>query len=90
MKLRARAFGSALGVVIGLGYFVAILYSTFFGHGGTFAQIHSIFGYWVSRTVLGAFIGLIWGFIYGFVVGGLVAWLYNQFCRAFYKADAPK
>ena len=34
----------------------------------------------------GAVIGLIWGFFYGFIAGVLIAWLYDLFCKIFYKS----
>jgi hypothetical protein len=90
MTLRIRALGLALGVIVGLGFFIAILFSLLFGTGVTFRQIHSVFGLWVDRSALGAFIGFAWGFIYGFIFGGLIAWLYNFFHRILYKPTTAK
>ena len=86
MKLRSRALGLALGVVVGLAYFVAILISLFLGGGITFGHIQPLFGFWVSRSIPGAILGCVWGFVFGFISGALVAWLYNFFHRHLYKS----
>ncbi len=86
MKLRIRAFGLALGIVVGLGFFVAILFSLWHGQGVTFSQIKPVLGLWVSRSIGGAIIGLVWGFVYGFIAGGLLAWLYNFFHKMLYRS----
>lgn len=88
MKLRARALGLAVGVFMGLVYFVAILYSIWFGSG---QKIFNFIWYpWFDRTIAGAFLGLIGGFIEGFIVGTSVAWLYNYFYKMVYKAEPGK
>ncbi len=84
MELRKRALGTALGIVWGVSIFLVTIWAVARGHGQTFSQLGGYYlGY--SVTYVGAVIGLIWGFIHGFIVGVLIAWLYDFFCRVFYK-----
>jgi hypothetical protein len=86
MKLRARALGLALGIVVGLAFFVAIMSSLLFGSGATLRQFQYLLGLGASRSILGAIIGFVWGLVYGFIGGSLIAWLYNFFHRLLYKS----
>jgi hypothetical protein len=85
MKLRVRAMGLAIGMVLGLAAFLGTLYSLWLG-GGTFIGnlVLVIPGY--QRSYVGAFIGLIGGFVWGLVGGALLAWFYNIFYKAIYKS----
>jgi zinc transporter ZupT len=85
MKLRVRAFGLAVGIVCGLGIFVATLWDVARGSGRTLELLSAFFaGYRISFG--GAIVGLIWGFVYGFICGALIAWTYNIFHKALYKS----
>jgi hypothetical protein len=85
MKLRVRAFGLAVGVVCGLGIFAATLIDAARGAGRTLGLLNAfIWGYEI--TFVGAILGFIWAFVYGFIGGALIAWLYNIFYKAMYKA----
>jgi hypothetical protein len=77
MELNKKALGLALGILWGLGVFIATVWVTW-AEGGEHLYLLSSFyiGYRVSY--LGAFIGLIYGFIDGFIGGWLLAWLYNR------------
>jgi hypothetical protein len=86
MKLRVRAMGLTLGVALGLAAFVATEWAVFEGRGSTIGLLRGYFAGF-SVTLGGAFLGFIWGFVYGFILGALVAWLYNTFCRALYRAE---
>ena len=88
MRLRKRALGLSLGVVIGGAFFVITILSTMRGMGKTLSILS---GYCPGYTVsyLGAFMGLAWGFVYGFVGGMLIAWFYDLFCRVLYKSESP-
>jgi hypothetical protein len=86
MKLRVRAFGLAVGIVWGLGIFVATLWDVAIGRGKTLQSLSSFFiGYHIS--ISGAFLGLMWGFVYGFICGVLIAWMYNILHKALYKSE---
>ena len=81
LRLNAMVTGIALGVLVGLGLFVATNWLILKGgqtvgpHLGLLGQF--FVGYKV--TFLGSVIGLGYGFASGFVVGFLIAALHNRF-----------
>jgi hypothetical protein len=79
VRLNATVHGIVLGLVTGLGLFVATLWLVIKGGavvGPHLALLGQFFvGYRV--TVLGSFIGLAYGFVSGFLVGFVVTTLYN-------------
>ncbi|MDH3523496.1 MAG: bacteriophage holin [Acidobacteriota bacterium] len=80
MQLDKRAFGLALGTVMGLCLFLATLWAGARGGGVHLAMLKRFYlGY--SVTVPGAFVGLVYAFVDGFLGGWLVAWLYNKLAR---------
>ena len=86
MELRKRAFGMALGILLG---FASLLCTWGLLLGGSPGEIISkidIFYKGYTYSWGGALIGLIWGFVYGFIAGVLFAWLYDLFCKIFYKS----
>ena len=86
MKLRVRAFGLAVGIVLGLGIFLATLCDVVREKGETLQSLESFFlGYSISFS--GAIVGLIWGFVDGFICGALIAWLYNILHKVLYKSE---
>ena len=77
MRLDAKAFGLACGVVLGLAGFAATLFSLWWGGGHTITVLAAVyFGY--SWSFMGALLALVWGLIYGFIGGWLLATLYNS------------
>lgn len=86
MKLRKRAFGMSLGTVWGLSIFLMTIWATARGHGVTLSKLSAYYlGY--SITYVGALVGLVWAFVHGFITGVLIAWLYDLFCKVFYKSE---
>ncbi|MGA9116394.1 MAG: bacteriophage holin [Bacteroidota bacterium] len=86
MKLRVRALGLSVGVLWGVVVFAATLWAAWEERGITLSTLEHYYpGYSVSAS--GALAGLFWGFVTGFLGGALVAWLYNRFHAALYKAD---
>ena len=83
MKLRVRAFGMALGAVIGLACCIAMILSITIGSGQTIRSIGYVLPFY-GRNLLGVVAGLIGGFIEGFIVGAFFAWLYNRFHKMLY------
>lgn len=80
MEINKTALGLAVGIVWGLGIFVATVWVRAVGGGETMALLGRFYiGY--TPSILGAFIGLVWGFIDGFIGGWLIALLYNIFAR---------
>jgi hypothetical protein len=89
MRLRVRALGLAVGIVWALGVLVATLWLIWSGQVEGPLLIEKLYpGY--DLTYLGALVGIIWGFVDGFVAGALIAWLYNQFHKTVYKAEAAR
>jgi len=87
MKMSKRALGLSLGIVWGLSIFCLTLWAIARGQGQTLSLLKGYYlGYNITFT--GALIGLLWGFVDGLVAGALIAWLYNIFCKAFYKSEA--
>jgi len=86
MNLRKRALGLSLGIIWGLAVFITTILAIIRGRGFT---LQALGGYYPGFTVsyLGAVIGLIWGFVNGFIGGVLIAWFYDLFCKALYKAE---
>lgn len=77
MKLEAKWFGLACGVVLGVAGFVGTLLSLWFGQGQTISLLSAFYvGY--SWSFIGALLALVWGLIYGFVGGWLIATIYNS------------
>jgi len=86
MELRKRALGMALGIVLGLATLLSTWCLLLWGSPG---EIMSNLGnFYIGYTYSwgGAVIGLIWGFVYGFITGVFIAWLYDLFCKIFYKS----
>ena len=89
MRLRVRALGLAMGIAGGLYIFLATLWLIWFREGANISALTNLYpGY--ATTYLGAIVGLLWGVFDGFIVGAVIAWLYNLFHKALYKAEASK
>ena len=86
MDLRRRAFGLALGTMLGLSVLIGTWWLLIIdSQDDFFSKVPSFFwGY--SFTWFGAFVGFFWGFIYGFFFGVFLAWLYNIYSRLIYNA----
>jgi hypothetical protein len=78
MKLNAKAFSLAAGIVWGIVVFLATNISVLRHGGQTLSRLGQIYpGY--SVTFVGSIVGLIWGFVSMALLGWLFAWLYNMF-----------
>ncbi|MDP2363594.1 MAG: hypothetical protein Q8M94_07475 [Ignavibacteria bacterium] len=70
MDLKKRAFGLALGTMLGLFFLIGIWWFIIFdSQGGLFSELPAFF----------------WGYVYGFFFGVFLAWLYNLFGRIIYR-----
>jgi hypothetical protein len=84
LKLNARAWGIAVGLLMGLGLFLATIILLMKGgaavgpHLGLLGQL--LPGYRV--TVGGAFIGFAYLFVIGYAIGRIIGSVYNAFARA--------
>jgi len=85
MQLRRRALGLTIGVPLGLGMFVEIIWAVFERRS---SALENLTWYCPGITVSlgGAFIACAWGLAYGFIFGASFAWLYNAFCKVLYKS----
>jgi len=84
LKLNARAWGIALGLLLGLGLAIATIVLVM--RGGTAVGPHlsllALFlpGYTVSFG--GAFIGFAYLFVIGYAIGRLIGLVYNKLARS--------
>jgi hypothetical protein len=84
LKLNARAWGIALGLLLGLGLALATIVLVFRGGRsvGPHLSLLALFlpGYRVS--VAGAFIGFAYLFVIGYGIGRLIGSVYNKLARS--------
>lgn len=85
MDLRRRAFGLALGIILGGLFLIGNFWLLLIDSQGDFFSKFSSFFYGYSFSWAGAFIGAFWTFIYGFFIGVALAWLYNIISRLIYR-----
>jgi hypothetical protein len=82
-RLNARAWGIAIGLLLGGGLFLATIILVL--RGGSYVGMHlgllrAYFpGYSVS--VLGSFIGFVYGFVVGYALGRIIGSVYNRLVR---------
>jgi len=80
LLLNAKVLGLVLGILFGLGIFIATNWLVIKGgnvvgpHLGLLSQY--FIGYHV--TFLGSFIGMAYGFAVGTLCGALIGWIYNR------------
>jgi len=78
MRLNKRALAFALGILWGVGVFLATIYVLLRGGGHTLVLLQQFYwGYNISWG--GAFLSLIYGFVDGFVFGWMLGLIYNGF-----------
>jgi len=78
MKINARALAFTLGILWGLGMFLAVLWVMLLdGATGQPLPIAIVYR-GVTVSWLGAVIGLAWGVLDGVIGGWLIGWLYNK------------
>ena len=84
LKLNARAWGIALGLLFGCGLFLATIVLVIRGgpNVGPHLGLLGLFlpGYSVSAA--GAFVGFAYLFVIGFVIGWLIGSVYNALARS--------
>jgi len=85
MQLRRRALGMTVGVLLGVGMFVEIVWAIAEKRGSALENL----GWYcpgITVSLGGAFIGFAWGLVYGFILGWLFASLYNAFLKGLYRS----
>lgn len=84
LRLNARAWGIAIGLLLGLGLFIATIVLVLRGGAaiGPHLSLLGVFlpGYTVS--VGGAFIGFAYAFFIGYALGRLIGLVYNAMARS--------
>ena len=80
LRLNARAWGIAFGLLGGLGLFLATVILVIKGgeNVGQHLGLLGIFFPGYRVTVAGAFIGFIYGFVTGYGVGRIIGGVYNR------------
>ncbi len=84
LKLNARAWGIAVGLLLGIGIFVATALLIIKG-GATVGPHLSLLGSYLpgySVTWPGAFIGFVYLFVIGYAIGRLIGGVYNALARS--------
>lgn len=78
--LNARVLGLALGLIFGLGLFIATNWLVIKGGYPVGPHLELLSQYFIGYrvTFLGSFIGFAYGFALGTLSGALVGWIYNK------------
>ena len=80
LLLNAKVVGLALGVIFGLGIFVATNWLVIKGGERVGPHLILLSQYFIGYkvTFLGSLIGAAYGFTLGTICGGLIGWIYNR------------
>ena len=83
LKLNARAWGVALGLLLGLGLALATIVLLLRGGAavGPHLSLVGVFLPGYSVSVRGAFIGFAYLFVIGYAIGRLIGSVYNKLAR---------
>ncbi len=84
LRLNARAWGIAVGLLLGLGLLIATLVLVLRG-GPDVGQHLSLLGVFLPGyrvSVAGAFIGFAYAFVIGYALGRLIGLVYNAMARS--------
>jgi hypothetical protein len=84
LRLNARAWGIAIGLLLGIGLFLATALLVVKG-GRTVGPHLSLLGEYLPGyrvTWGGAFVGFVYMFVIGFATGRIIGWVYNSLVRA--------
>jgi hypothetical protein len=78
--LNARVFGLTLGIVCGLGLFVATNWLVIKGGKPIGPHLALLSQYFIGYRVsfLGSLIGFLYGFAFGTMTGSFIGWFYNK------------
>jgi hypothetical protein len=84
LKLNARAWGIALGLLLGLGLALATIVLVFRGGAsvGPHLALLALFLPGYSVSIPGAFIGFAYLFVIGYAIGRLIGSVYNKLARS--------
>jgi NhaP-type Na+/H+ or K+/H+ antiporter len=79
-RLNARAWGIAIGLLCGVGLFLATLFLLLKGgqNVGAHLSLLSVYFPGYSVTIQGAFIGFVYAFVVGYALGRVIGAVYNR------------
>lgn len=80
LRLNARAWGIAVGLILGCGLFVAtnILVLKGGDNVGTHLSLLAVYFPGYRVTFVGSFIGFVYAFVLGYAIGRLIGAVYNR------------
>jgi len=83
-RLNARAWGIAIGLLLGGGLFLATLILVMKGGPNVGQHLGLLRAYFPGYTVsvVGSFIGFIYAFVVGYALGRIIGSVYNRLVRA--------
>jgi hypothetical protein len=83
-RLNGRAWGIALGLLMGGGLFLATIFLVVRGGPNVGQHLGLLRNYFpgYSVTVLGSFIGFVYAFVVGYALGRIIGAVYNRLVRA--------
>ena len=83
-RLNARAWGIAIGLLLGGGLFLATLILVMKGGPNVGQHLGLLRAYFpgYSVSVIGSFIGFIYAFVVGYALGRIIGSVYNRLVRA--------
>lgn len=81
--LNAKVFGLSLGVLLGLGIFIATNWLVLKGGEVVGPHLQLLSQYFIGYRVsfFGSFIGFAYGFALGTLSGSLIGWIYNRITK---------
>lgn len=84
LKLNARAWGIAIGLLLGIGLFLATAVLVLKGGENVGAHLSLLSSYLPGYSVTwgGAFIGFVYLFVIGYAIGRLIGGVYNALVRS--------
>jgi len=84
LRLNARAWGIAMGLLLGSGLFLATIFLVIKGgpNTGQHLQLLHVFFPGYSVTVLGSVVGFVYAFVVGYGLGRLIGAVYNRMVRS--------
>lgn len=77
-KLDVKAFGIALGLVVGAFILLSGIFNLLFCWESGLSKAMEMICFGYTPTLFGVVMSTIWGFIHGFVIGAIISWLYNR------------
>ncbi|MGE0555678.1 MAG: hypothetical protein AB7R55_19770 [Gemmatimonadales bacterium] len=84
LRLNARAWGIAMGLLLGFGLFLATIFLVIKGgpNTGQHLQLLRVFFPGYSVTALGSVVGFVYAFVVGYGLGRLIGAVYNRMVRS--------